>query len=69
MNIRAWIGKKGYDFCSDGAELCCEDKEGYSYSSDMTKTEKEIYRIGYENGRYTEREQFQAKIKELFGIM
>jgi len=34
----------------------------------MTKTEVEIYKIGYEQGKYEATQTFQDKVKELFGI-
>jgi hypothetical protein len=69
MNIRTWIGKEGYDFSIIYGELLgCEDKEGYYHSTKMTKTEVEIYKIGYEQGKYEATQTFQDKVKELFGI-
>jgi hypothetical protein len=68
-NIRSCIGKEGYDFSViDGEQLGCEDKEGYYHSTQMTKAEIEIYKIGYEQGKYEAIQTFQDKVKDLFGI-
>jgi len=69
MNIRAKIGKKGWDFCVSSGQLCVENPEGYSYESNLTKAEALIYQIGRDEGNYLGAEKIKTEIKDALGIL